>query len=191
MSDQNFQTPPLPPKAPSFTPSAEFPHSDLAATPTPVTPTSVPEAAAAQPQTMEIPADNFATRLKLSVNIYKTKTMSLILAGATFVGILLGAMMFGGGSEQAPQGPQGLLGVVYNPDIRENMNRCGTVSESYPCLVYVVNHSRNDKRASDFFDEAVRLTGRQRYMVDIENKQYVNTLIAPGYIAQIKIPPLR
>ena len=188
MTDQNFQVPPLPPQAPSFTPTTEIPRSDQSAQNTmisqPVTDTS-----SQQPTSTEIPADNFAASLKLPVSIYKTKSMAALLLGAVTAGLLLGAMMFGGGSDPIPQGPQGLLGVVPNPDIRENLNRCGMVSESSPCVVYIVNHSRNDKRAGDFFAEAIRLTGRQEYMVQIENKQYVNALIAPGHIAQIKIPP--
>ena len=189
MTDQNFQVPPLPPQAPSFTPAAEFPRTEPAAAPGVGTSQAAAEPTVQQPATTEIPADNFAASLKLPLSIYKTKTMAAMFLGAITVGLLLGAMMFGGGAVEAPQGPQGLLGVVRNPDIRENLNRCGMVSESSPCVVYIVNHSRNDKRAGDFFAEAIRLTGRQEYMVQIENKQYVNTLIAPGHIAQIKIPP--
>jgi len=190
MTDQNFQVPPLPPQAPSFTPSTELPRTETATNSNATAQTVATPATVSQPETMEIPVDNFATALKLPVSIYKTKIMMVLLLGAITVGLLFGAMMFGGGTAAAPQGPQGLLGVVPNPDIRmgENIGRCGMVSENSPCIVYIVNHSRNDKRAGDFFAEAIRLTGRQEYMVQIENKQYVNALIAPGYIAQIKIP---
>ena len=184
MTDQNFQTPPLPPKAPSFAPvDGATSVEDVKA--------EKKDAPVAEQQDITIPADNFATRLKLPVKIYKTKMMAAILCGTAVVGILLGAMIFGGSSAPMAQGPRGLLGVVGNPDIRSNLGRCGTVREDEACVVYIVNHSRNDKRAGAFFKEAVKLTGRQEYMVQIANKQYVNTLIPPGYIAQIQVPPLR
>ena len=184
MTDQHFQTPPLPPQAPSFTPP-----------PASVTPAVVrggSEPAQSTSDNTVLPADNFASRFNLSLNIYKTKTMSLLFVGMLGIGLVLGAVMFGGGSaprQAASSG--GLQGVVRNPDIKENLKRCGLVSETSPCIVYLVNHSRIDKRAEAFFDDAIKLTGRQRYLVQIENKQYMNTLISPGQIAQIKIPPLR
>ena len=100
-------------------------------------------------------------------------------------------IFFGGGSSAPQQGPSGLQGVVRNPDIYENLQRCGIVPQTEPCIVYIVNHSRADRYAEYFFDQAVKLTGRQPYLVSIENPQYAKMRIPPGYIAQIKIPRLK
>ena len=183
MTDQHFQTPPLPPQAPAFTPPPASATPAVVRTSEPVQPT---------PEASGLPADNLAARFNLSLNIYKTKTMCLLFAGMLGIGLVLGGMMFGGGSPQRPVS-NGLQGVVRNPDIRadEGLKRCGLVSETSPCIVYIMNHSRNDKRAKEFFDEAVKLTGRQRYLIEIENRQYLNMPIERGQIAQIKIPRLQ
>ena len=175
MTEQpKFQAPPLPPQAPSFN-----------------VPRPLGEAGASVNATSELPADNFAKALKLPVSIFKTKVMALILGGTVLLGMLLGAVFFGGSGNQPVQGPEGLLGVVRNPDLRQDLPRCGMVSEGSPCTVYIVNHSRNDRYAEYFFGEATRLTGRQEYLVMIENQHYAKSRIPPGYIAQIKIPSLK
>ena len=161
MSDQNqFHVPPVPPKAPSFS----APQAPVKKTPTTRKIVSVIK---------DHPEDNLAK--------------AIILGGAILVGILLGGVFFGGGSTPPPV-VQGLQGLVPNSSIRENLGRCGMVAETAPCIVYIVNHSRNDKYAESFFDEAARLTGRQPHRVRIENQQYAKTPIRSGYIAQIKIP---
>ena len=181
MSDlPQFNTPPIPPKAPSFgVPQA------------PVKKQEEPLQAQEQPkkQGVELPSDNFASALKLPTTIFKTKNMASILAGTACIGMLLGALFFGGGSPPPSSSqPQGLQGVVPNPDIRENLFRCGTVMETAPCIVYLVNHTRNDRYAETFFDEAARLTGRSSHRIMIDNQRYAKTRIGPGYITQIKIP---
>ena len=178
MTDNNFQTPPLPPSAPNFQP----------AQPSPV---EIRTEQTSEPAISRVADEDFATRFKLSPNIYKTKTMSAILGGTLLAGLLLGMIFFGGSSSAPPQGPSGLQGVVRNPDIRESLQRCGIVSETEPCVVYIVNHSRADRYAEYFFEQAVKLTGRQPYLVAIENPQYAKMRIPPGYITQIKIPRLQ
>ena len=174
MTEQpKFQTPPLPPHAPAF--GAPRPIGEPVMSTTPAG---------------DLPADNFAKALKLPVSIFKTKIMAAILGGSVLLGVLLGALFFGGGTPP-PSPQQGLLGIVRNPDMRQDLPRCGTVSEGYPCVVYIVNHSRNDRYAEYFFDEATRLTGRQKYLVTIENQQYAKSRIPPGWIAQVKIPSLK
>lgn len=176
MTEQpKFQTPPVPPKVPAFGVGG------------PTFPVGTPAAA-----DTGLPENNFAKALKVSPRIFETKIMAGILGGCVVVGMLLGMVFFGGGSKAA-QGPvqQGLMGAVPNPDIRVKMYRCGTVSETSPCLVLLANHSRNDRYAESFFEEAARLTGRKDYSVRLENSQYAKYRIAPGNIAVIKIPILR
>ena len=105
--------------------------------------------------------------------------------------LFLGIILFGGSSK--PPVVQGLQGVVQNPDIRANekLQRCGRVSETTGCVLYIVNHTRNDRLAEDFIPEAVKLTGRQDFLIRIENPNYVKTRIPPGHFASIKIPRLR
>ena len=175
--EPKFQAPPMPPKAPAFGgPAPSF---------------SAAPKAEAQPAA-EIPANNFAAALKISPRIFETKIMAAILGGCLLVGLLLG-MAFFGGSSNAPKTvmPQDAIrGVIANPDVREKLNRCGMVSQTSPCLVYIVNHSRNDRYAEYFFDEAAKLTGRAPYRIRIENQKYAKSRIPPGYIAKIKIPRL-
>ena len=171
MTDFPFQAPPVPPKAPSFN----------------TAPHAVERVGGVGETTYTLPADHIAARLKLSAAIYKTKVAAGILAGMLVIGLLFGAVLFGG---SAPQQVAGLKGVIQNPDWN-GLPRCGSVSKTSPCAVYFMNHSQNDRQAEDFFGEAVRQTGRQEYLIKIENPHYAKTRIPPGYIAQIRIPPLR
>jgi len=177
--EPKFQVPPPPPKAPAFGGPAPVP--GLATT------------KAESKASSDIPANNFAATLKLSPRIFETKIMAAILGGCIVVGMLLG-MIFFGGSSAAPQqaAPQDcLIGVVPNLDVRERLKRCGVVPNTSPCWFYAVNHSRNDKYAESFFEEAAKLTGRAPYRVRIENQGYAKTIIPHGHIAKIKIPALR
>ena len=172
MTDFPFQAPPVPPKAPNFNPA----------------PRAVERVGQVSEGTNDVlPPDHIAAKLKLSPSIYRTKISAGIMAGTLAIGVLFGAMIFGG---SAPQQVAGLTGVIQNPDWG-GLRRCGTVSETSPCAVYFMNHSRNDRQAEDFFGEAVRQTGRQEYLIKIENPHYAKTRIPPGHIAQIRIPPLR
>ncbi len=132
--------------------------------------------------------DNFAAAFGLPPSLLKPKMMGGIFAGIFLFGMLFGALLFGGSSQ--PQ-QTGLQGVIANPDIKTKLPRCGRTDNSSACVLYIVNHSTNDKRARDFFDSAVKLTGRQRYAIEIDNPAYANTRIPAGYFAQIKIPSLR
>ena len=179
MTDEpKFQAPPVPPKAPAFGGTA-------------------PTFSAAAPQepkgetTADIPANNFAAALKISPRIFETKFMAAILGGCVVIGVFLGMMFFGGSKAPQQACPRDTIrGLVRNSEVRENLPRCGTVSPTTPCLVYIVNHSRDDRLAEYFFDQAAQLTGRQPYRVRIDNQYYAKTRIPPGYIAQIKIPRL-
>ena len=175
--EPKFQVPPVPPRAPAF------------GGPAPSFGTTAPKA---EPVSGDIPQNNFAAALKLSPRIFETKIMAAILGGCVVVGVLLG-MAFFGGSNNAPKTvmPKDAIGgVVMNPDVREKLRRCGMVSPTAPCLVYIVNHSRDDHYAEYFFDDAAKLTGRAPYLIRIENQHYAKSRIPPGYIAKIKIPTL-
>lgn len=167
MDNNQFKVPPVPPRAPSF-PAQPAGHTTVGAN--------------------ALPADDFATRFKLPTRIYQTKIMAGILGGSAVVGLILGAMLFGG-SAPAPC-PPALAGIVRNPDIRQSLPRCGTVNESDRCAFYIVNHSRNDKLAENFVPEVMKQTGREGYLIQVDNKNYMKTRIPPGYIVQIQVPPL-
>lgn len=195
MTEQKFQAPPLP-KAPT-------PVQPIAGvSPQPATPFPQPAA------TVELPVSNtttdtpnsstestasvttgLITDLNLPLQLLQTKVVAGILGGVLLFGIILGAMMFGGSASPAQN--SGLQGIVRNPEIKQNIPRCGMADRTASCILYIVNASRNDRLAEDFFDEAVKLTGRQKYLLTIENSQYAKTRIAPGYFAQIKVPALK
>ena len=68
---------------------------------------------------------------------------------------------------------------------------CGLASETAPCILYIMNHSRYDKIAQDFFADAAKLSQRNTYTVEIENAAYAKTKIPPSFFVQMKIPALR
>ena len=116
------------------------------------------------------------------------KKQVIILAGAFLIGLLMGAIMFGGDSEPAAPAPTGLQGVVSNPDIKEPLKRCGQVEASSPCVLYVMNNYTYEKLAEDFFETAVSVTRRKDQVIRMDNVRYTTMRIPPGYFAQIKIP---
>ena len=54
-----------------------------------------------------------------------------------------------------------------------------------------MNPQRQELNASDFYDLAAQLTGRQRFVIETGNMRYSSTKIKPGEIAQFNIPPLQ
>ncbi len=116
------------------------------------------------------------------------KRQVLIAVGIFVIGLLIGAIMFGGSDEVATPAPQGLQGVVSNPDIRGPLKRCGQVEASSACVLYVMNSYTYEKLAEDFFETAVKVTGRKDLVIRMDNVRYATMRIPPGYFAQIKIP---
>ena len=176
--EPKFQAPPVPPKAPAF------------GVPPPSFSTSAPK------EEVKATSETFFKKIlkgfRLPPRICETKFMIPILIGCVAIGVAIGALLFGGGKAPQKTPSKGLLGVVNNPDIRErNLLRCGVPANSSACVVYIVNHARNDRYAEEFFAEAARLTGRTDYLVRIENQHYAKHRIGPGQIVRIKIPPLR
>ena len=178
MDHPNFQVPPPPPQAPAFVQP-------------PAQPAPVAAPVATETATDALPSHHFAAALGLSANFYKTKVLGTVLLGLLVLGMAGGALMFGGSKAPQKQQSGGLTGVVHNPDLKEKLSRCGLVPESYPCLLYLMNYTRNDRQAEYFFEEAAKRTGRQKFLIQIDNQNYGKTLIRAGRFAEIKIPPLR
>lgn len=169
MTNSQMPTPPLPPKAPA--------------------PVFMPKEHPQEGPQKGLYDDNFAADLNLPATVLKTKTVALVFAVTLLVGVIFGSVMFGGSSAQ--QQSTGLQGVVPNMDLDRVWPRCGTVEKGQACVLYLMNNTRYDKTAEDFFDEAVRLMEVSRYSISMVNTRYAKQRINPGYFAQIKIPNVR
>ena len=112
-----------------------------------------------------------------------------VFGGVFVVGLLFGIMM--GGGDEAPQTVECRLKHVRNPDIQSRVSLCGNVPQTDPCVLYIMNSTRYEKRAEDFFKEASVLTERSLYVISIENPVYSKLIIPPGRFAEIKIPSIR
>ena len=144
---------------------------------TPVNPAqSQPQQSKPAPQT---------TGSELSLN---PKSLAFVAVIVFLCGILMGAMMFGGSSK-----PQvvGLTGVVKNADIRTRTPRCGQIDKGQACILYVMNNTRYDKIAENFFDTALRLTEVPIFSISMANPKYAKKRIPPGAFAEILIPKVR
>lgn len=170
MTDNNFKVP-LPPKAPA---------------PTPV---FMPKERPQEGPQKGLYDDNFAVDLNLPASVLKTKTMAIVFGVTLVIGMLFGSIMFGG--SEAPKQQSGLQGVVANVDLDRPWPRCGTVEKGQACVLYLMNNTRYDRTAEDFFDEAVRLMEVSRYSISMVNTRYAKQRIGPGYFAQIKVPNVR
>lgn len=116
------------------------------------------------------------------------KSLGVVAVLILVVGIILGAVMFGGSSKPVQQG---LLGVVKNTDIRSNLPRCGRIDRGQACILYIMNSTRYDQIAESFFEEALRLTEVPIYSISMANPKYAKRRIPPGHFAEIHIPKVR
>lgn len=107
--------------------------------------------------------------------------------GAFLVGILFTKFFLG---EQKVV-RDGLQGVVVNSEVPRGRARCGVAEKTQGCVLYIMNPQRQELSASDFYDLASQLTGRQRFIIETGNMRYANRKIKPGEIAQFNIPPLQ
>lgn len=132
--------------------------------------------------------NNFAADFNLPPSVITSKSIGILLLIICIFGIIIGSVFFGGSSK-----PQvvGLQGVVPNQDITTRLPRCGRTDPGQACVLYIMNHTRYDKIAENFFDDAVRLTEVQKYSIAMVNPKYAKTRIPPGYFAEIKIPNVR
>ncbi len=133
---------------------------------------------------------NFATDFNLPPSVISTKGILLISFVALILGMFVGNIFFGS-SGSTNQKPTGLTGVIRNPDITTKLPRCGLIDRGQSCILYIMNSTRYDKSAEDFFDEAVKLTEIQKYSIAMVNLKYAKTRIPPGRFAEIKIPDMR
>lgn len=136
---------------------------------------------------------NFASDYGLPPFIITTKGIITLFVVTLIFGMIFGHAIFGSSAPKQP--PRGLQGVINNDDIsaqtRKGLRRCGMVVPGQECVLYIMNSTRYDKSAKDFFDDAVRLMGIQRYSIDLVNPRYATRLIPPGRFAEIYIPPMR
>lgn len=132
---------------------------------------------------------NFASDFNLPPALIKTKGYLLTTLLILIIGFVFGSLT-SGSTSSAPQ-VIGLQGVVRNRDITQKMARCGQTERGQACLLYIMNSSRYDKIAEDFFEEAVKLMGVQEYSISMVNPKYAKERIPPGYFAEIKIPNVR
>lgn len=188
MTDNQNEHPTPPPFQGGFTaPSGGAP----VFSPPPTSPMSVPqEYEASSPQTEKAGGmydNNFAADLGLPPILLTTKIMGAVLVGVCFFGLILGALFFGGSKSVVTTG---LEGVVANPEIPPGRRRCGIAEKTQGCTLYIMNAERRDREARDFYDEASRVTGVPAYTIKFGNVEYATSIIRPGYIAQINIPPI-
>ena len=170
--ENGFKAPPVPPKAP--------------------TPVFMPKEHPQETQTKGLYDDNFCVDFNLPAKFLTTKMMAMVIGGVLLVGVIFGATFFGGSdSGTSQQQQQGLQGIVPNPDLTKRTDRCGIAEKGQACLLYIMNSSRYDKTAEDFFEEAAATMGIGTYAVSMVNVRYAKQRIRPGYIAQIKIPDVR
>lgn len=120
-------------------------------------------------------------------NMIAKKIAIAIGVGAFLIGMLAAKLMFG---EQKVV-RDGLQGVVVNAEVPRGRARCGVAEKTQGCVLYIMNPQRQELNASDFYDLASQLTGRQRFVIETGNMRYSNSKIKPGEIAQFNIPPLQ
>lgn len=117
-----------------------------------------------------------------------SRNLAFILMGAIIFGILLGALMFGGSSQPVKAG---LQNVVRNQDIRQKLPLCGRVVKGQACVLYIMNATRYDQLAENFFNDALKLTEVPEQRIKWANPKYAKHRIPPGAFAEIFIPSLR
>ncbi len=116
------------------------------------------------------------------------KKIAVVIGIAAFLAGFVGAkLMFG----QQKVVRDGLQGVVVNAEVPRGRARCGVAEKTQGCVLYIMNPQRSELNASDFYDLASQLTGRQRFVIETGNMRYSNRKIKPGEIAQFNIPPLQ
>lgn len=191
----DFKAPP-PPQG--FTPESQVrPEAITPTQPTPVAQEQVQPVADTKTNTMSLQAGLSSQKIQGKVAELKNKYDALppqkknilIGVGVFVVGLLMGAIMFGG-SEPVSQAPTGLQGVISNTDIRpdQKLKRCGQADPSSACVLYVMNYSTYERSATDFFELTADLTGRSISAIRTDNVRYASMRIPPGWFAQIKVP---
>ncbi len=180
-------------------PAAETPVADATEKPVEEQPTTetTEEATSETPNNVAQTLGNVTQQLNEKKALVKkfldkltpVQRQGLFVGCGVLFGIILGAVMFSGGSADNTPIIQGLQGVVSNPDITQPLKRCGMVEDaSAACILYVMNSQPYDKLAKDFFENATAITGRSTTAIGWDNVRYGGLKIPAGYFAQIKIP---
>ena len=133
--------------------------------------------------------NNFAADFKLPPKVLQTKFVAAGALAILLIGCLLGYVIAPSSSPQ--QQVVGLQGVVYNPSVRADMYRCGQTDANRRCILYIMNSKRRQLWGRDFFEDASNVVGMQKYLIELNNVEYSDKQIPPGYIAQIYIPERR
>lgn len=128
-----------------------------------------------------------AGTLSVSSDMIAKKIAVIIAVAAFLVGFIGAKLMFG----QQKVVRDGLQGIVVNAEVPRGRARCGVAEKTQGCVLYIMNPQRQELNASDFYDLASQLTGRQRFVIETGNMRYSNQKIKPGEIAQFNIPPLQ
>ncbi len=185
-----FAPAPTPPAAPAPQPEPAVAEPETSAEP--VKEVAVPESEPVSEPKANAVLDKFQAQKGKIMEKFNAlpgnKRQVVVAVGIFVIGLLMGAIMFGGSSEAPAPAPKGLQGVVSNPDIKEPLKRCGQVEASSPCVLYVMNSYTYEKLAEDFFETAVAVTRRKDLVIRMDNVRYAAMRIPPGYFAQIKIP---
>ena len=147
------------------------------------------EARVQQPVQQKRPELTSLQQQEISGLLTNPKALGFVAVIVFLCGILVGAMMFGGSSK--PQQQTGLSGVVKNTDIRSRTPRCGQIDKGQACVLYVMNNTRYDKIAENFFETALRLTEVPLFSISMANPKYAKRRIPPGAFAEILIPKVR
>lgn len=129
----------------------------------------------------QMPSGNFQTGTV-------AKKIAIIIGVTAFLaGFIVAKLMFG----QQKVVRDGLQGIVVNAEVPRGRARCGVAEKTQGCVLYIMNPQRQELNASDFYDLASQLTGRQRFVIETGNMRYSSQKIKPGEIAQFNIPPLQ
>ena len=123
----------------------------------------------------------------LSIKDFYNKASIIAAICAFFVGIFFAKIFL----PSAKIVRDGLQGIVVNSEVPKGRARCGVAERTQGCVLYIMNPQRQELNASDFYDLAAQLTGRQRFIIETGNMRYSNKRIKPGEIAQFNIPPLQ
>lgn len=123
-----------------------------------------------------------------SNNTFVPKKIAIVIGVAAFIVGALFSKLFLGEQKVVRDG---LQGVVVNSEVPRGRARCGVAEKTQGCVLYIMNPQRQELNASDFYDLASQLTGRQRFIIETGNMRYSNRKIKPGEIAQFNIPPLQ
>ena len=133
-------------------------------------------------------ADDYSTVAPETIaDLVKNKTVRLLMLIACLFGAFVGYAII---PQNSASTGRGLDGVVLNPNVPSGRSRCGVADPQQGCVLYLMNPRNTEVAAKEFYTTAAKWTNRKLFMIETNNLHYGSTIIKPGYIAQINIPPL-